>query len=335
MNPKPQELYPLAKRLSRGRKAVTVCIGVVSEGALIGVSDRMLTAQNGEIEFETDQVKMWSFSNSIIALVAGDMSLQSEILHELDIEVKSWIRSDRSKWVAVKDIVKLYCQKVRELRREHAEREILYPLGLDFPSFFSLQNTMDPAIAESLKKRLLEFQLPETLETIFMGIDTHAATDSTGKLKNIPQLYTTYNDRASWLTTVGFGAIGTGRNHAETHLMYSAHWPKKPFSDALLLAYSAKKRAEAAPGVGKGTDMFVIGPGLGHTVQVEKKHLSQLANIYEEGQKKHEATDARTQKKTAELIESVRREYKERREEELKKKLPLPSSDSEMSEPKQ
>lgn len=316
---------------------MTVCVGIVSGGAVIGVTDRMLTAQSGEIEFETDQAKMWSFSNSIVALVSGDISLQSQILHEVDIEVKSWIRADKSKWVMVKEVVNLYCQKFREIRREYAERELLYPLGLDFPTFFSLQHSMKPEIAEDLKTKLIEYELPQTLETIFMGIDTHGPADPTGKLQTVPQLYSTYNDRISWLTTVGFGAIGIGRNHAETYLMYSGHWPQKPFSDSVLLAYSAKRRAEAAPGVGKGTDMVVVGPALGETVKVEDQQIARLAAIYEASQLSHKKIHERTKKQAAELVDKIRLENQEKKKKAEAETEPVssPSSGSEASESKQ
>jgi hypothetical protein len=57
MNRGPQG-FRSQKRLSVGRKAVTVCIGAVADkNTLIGISDRMLTAGDGQIEFETGQVK--------------------------------------------------------------------------------------------------------------------------------------------------------------------------------------------------------------------------------------------------------------------------------------
>jgi hypothetical protein len=260
---------------------VTVCIGAIADrGMLVGISDRMMTAQNGEIEFETGQAKMWSFSNSIVALVAGDVSLQSEILHQVDIEVKDWIRKDKAKWVNVKDVANLYCHKFREVRREKAEREILYPLGLDFPSFFSLQASMSADIRTDLASKLTEYELSQPLETIFMGMDNDGPVNlDDGKRPNYAQLYTTYNDKLSWLTTIGFAAIGIGRNHAESYFMYSGHWPNKTLDETMLLAYSAKKRAEAAPGVGKGTDVVVVGPRLGEMVKIEDAHIAKLEDL--------------------------------------------------------
>jgi hypothetical protein len=42
--------------------------------------------------------------------------------------------------------------------------------------------------------------------------------------------------------------------------MLAGHSPFSSSPETLLLTYLAKKRSEIAPGVGKGTDMFIIGP---------------------------------------------------------------------------
>jgi hypothetical protein len=80
---------------------VTVCVAAIAERyRLIGVSDRMLTA--GDVEFEPEQSKLWMFSNSMAALIAGDMSIQTQIFRELDIEVKRRILATPNDWVSVR-----------------------------------------------------------------------------------------------------------------------------------------------------------------------------------------------------------------------------------------
>ena len=41
--------------------------------------------------------------------------------------------------------------------------------------------------------------------------------------------------------------------------MFARQTINSPFAETFLLVYSTKKGAEAAPGVGVGTDMFTIG----------------------------------------------------------------------------
>jgi hypothetical protein len=59
----------------------------------------------------------------------------------------------------------------------------------------------------------------------------------------------------------------------------------RPLPETLLLVCSAKKRTEAAPGVGVGTDMFMIGPLLGSFSTVREDVLGGIADIYQETQK--------------------------------------------------
>jgi hypothetical protein len=292
---------------------VTVCVAAVAEkSTLIGVSDRMLTAGNGDIEFEPEQGKFWVFSPAIVALSSGDATIQAELLKQTHKPVKDWIVAAPDQWVNVKDVASLYCQKFRELRRERAEAAILTPLGLDIPSFLANQATMERELVNRIADRLLDWEFPDVLEAIFMGIDNDGPVNEKGEKLNYIQLYATYYDKLSCFNTVGFAAIGIGKSHAESQITFTGHWPLKPFDETLLLAYAAKKRAEAAPGVGKNTDMLVIGPGIGSTLKVEDKHLKELDQIYQKSRAASIKAVGIAQKETKSFVERVRAEYTER-----------------------
>jgi hypothetical protein len=135
---------------------VTVCIAAMAEkNTLIGVSDRMLTAGNGDIEFEPEQGKFWVISPAIIALSAGDSAIQGELLKQTHNQVKDWIVAAPDNWVSVKSVASLYCQKFCELRREHAEAAVLAPLGLDIQSYLANQSTMERELVNRIADRLL------------------------------------------------------------------------------------------------------------------------------------------------------------------------------------
>jgi|SRR5713226_3292794 len=57
----------------------------------------------------------------------------------------------------------------------------------------------------------------------------------------------------------GFCAIGTGHRQFEAEFMFKEFTRDWPWERALILMYSAKKRAEVSPGVGRTTDFFMIG----------------------------------------------------------------------------
>jgi hypothetical protein len=305
---------------------VTVCLAAIAEKSMIiGISDRMLTAGGGEIEFEPEQGKYWVFSPSIIALISGDATIQGELMKQVHIEVKSWINADPKKWVRVKDVASLYCQKFRELRREWAEAEILHPLGLDIPSFPSSQTSMSSDVVAKIGDRLLSYEFPSTLEVIFMGMDQDGPLNDKSEQLNYTQLYVTYNDRLSWLTTVGFAAIGIGKSHAESQFTFTGHWPLKPFYETLLLAYAAKKRAEAAPGVGKSTDILAVGPNLGESRKVEDVHMKELDKIYQKSRGTSSKATEKAKIETKAFVERVKAEA-EKVKAETKAKESLPEN---------
>jgi hypothetical protein len=291
---------------------------MANKSTLIGASDRMLTA--GDVEFEPDQYKIWQFSSAIVALVAGDYALQSEILKRVDIEIKRRINEDPKTWVSVKEVGTAYCKKYRDLLREHAEAEILSPLGLDINTFLKRQGRMRPELVESIAEKLTKFQFPSLLETIFIGTDNDGPLGDDGEKLTYAQIYATEGDKLASLTTVGFAAIGIGKPHAESQFMFSGHSPNRPFSDTMLLTYAAKKRAEVAPGVGKTTDMVVIGPGLGTLLKVEDAHLEKLDKIYQKSRVEASKAVERAKLETAKLLEAVRKEYAERAEKKENKK---------------
>src|SRR6185503_16702737 len=68
---------------------------------------------------------------------------------------------------------------------------------------------------------------------------------------------------------------------AQSQLMFAKHWRGRPLAETLLLTYSAKKHAEVAPGVGKDTDMVIVGPRLGDNVSPMGAHvMDELERVY-------------------------------------------------------
>jgi hypothetical protein len=311
MYPKLHQKYPVDKieRFDDRRKDMTVCVAAIADRTmLIGVADRMLTA--GDVEFEPEQAKIWQFSPAIFALVSGDSAIQTEILKRVDTEVKNKIASDPKTWVNVKDVVDLYCRRYRDVRRESAEAEILAPLGLDFPSFFEKQSQMHSDFVTNIANRLSEYEFDSTMETLVIGKDFDGPVNmQTGEKLVYSHLYSTDKDKSACFTNVGFAAIGIGKFHAESQFMFSGHWSARSFDDTLLLSYAAKKRAEAAPGVGKATDIVLIGPLLGNSVKVKDEHIAELDKIYQKSRRANERAIKAAQNETKAFVARVRPQY--------------------------
>jgi len=80
--------------------------------------------------------------------------------------------------------------------------------------------------------------------------------------------------------------------------MFSRHTPSADIDETLSLIYSAKKRAEVAPGVGKDTDMFIVGPQLGSAYSFLPEIVDDLDEIY----KKYAAQELVIQEKAREEV---------------------------------
>lgn len=144
----------------------------------------------------------------------------------------------------MKTIADLYYASFERIKRTCAERAILHPLGLDLATLTGLQGEL----GIRLSSEVLNFQMPE-IEALITG------RDDTG-----PHIYRVSNQGTSCQDWVAFASIGVGADHANSQLMFAGHNRHRDFAPTLFLVYSAKKRAEVAPGVGKATDMFFIEP---------------------------------------------------------------------------
>jgi len=242
---------------------VTVCIAARSVAMIIAASDRMLTS--GDIQFEPSAgMKLTQLTNSIFAMTSGDSLLQTEIAIRVGAEVYERIHRQPENWWLVSDVADVYVKHYNEVRRKRAENEVLAPLGLDGPSFLSAQRTMSRQLVTQLATELMNYEVP-AVSAIFGGCDL------TGS-----HIYTVRDGVATCADSVGFAAIGIGGRHASSQFMFARHAWNSPFPDTLLLTYVAKRRAEVSPGVGRGTDMAVVGPVVGTLTSVAPDIIEKL-----------------------------------------------------------
>ena len=247
---------------------MTVCVAAIcGPGTVFGASDRMLTA--GDVQFEPTQPKIWQLTTSIAVMVAGDSSLQVEILQAVGKDVKTRIEAEPTNWWMVKDAAELYSQHYCEIRCKRSQRTILSRFGLDHGTFISRQQQMSEVLVRQLATELIKFSMP-SVSAIFAGVDP-AGT----------HIYVADDANIECLDTVGFAAIGIGRWHANSQFMFAEHDGRKPYPETLLLTYAAKKRAEVSPGVGEGTDMFAIGPFLGSYINISPEAVDELERMYQ------------------------------------------------------
>lgn len=230
---------------------MTVCIAAIYDNkSILGVSDRMLTG--GDIQFEPPTPKIFNITNSIAILTAGDSSMQAQLVQKAYEYAADRVTADPGKWLSVKEVAYFYRNSYIEIRREAAERTILSPYGLTSETFISKQKDMSPELVKDIAYRLENFALvDEDVATIIAGIDDD------------PHIFVIVNDRVVCADRIGFAAVGSGSNHANSHFMLSGYSAGASETKALLTIHRAKKKSEVSPGVGEQTDMFVIGPNPG------------------------------------------------------------------------
>lgn len=246
---------------------MTTCIAAkCGEGVIFGAADRMKTA--GDIQFEPSTPKIIPLTSSIAIMIAGDAALHAEIVQDLWNSVSIRIKEEPTNWLKVKDLAYLYSHFYNLCKLKRAENTILTPLGLNRDSFITRQHEMSQEFVTTLSKELLSYNLPYAA-VIITGIDDEGA-----------HIYVVHGDQLSCMDTIGFASIGIGSRHAESQLMLARHSVNSPLPETLLLTYSAKKRSEVSPGVGKETDMFMIGPNLGSFTTLNPDVMKKLDDEY-------------------------------------------------------
>ncbi|MCI0618955.1 hypothetical protein L0244_38775, partial [bacterium] len=275
-------------------QSVTVCIAARSFSAVFLVSDRMITS--GDIQFEPPVAKIFFLTSSIAIMAAGDSAFHTEIMKDVVKEVNDRVVAEPDNWWLVKDIVDIYIKYRNVAKLKRSEATILAPLNLDRNSWLINQKIMDSNLIESIARDLIAFDLPE-VSVIIAEIDN---------LQNNPttHIYSIHNDYISCDDSIGFRAIGSGARHAESQFMLTGHaWNSGPHATAAL-AYRAKKDAEIAPGVGKGTDMYMIA-GLGNSSQVRPNIQEKMEREYQKMKKKYVKIQDELNKEVKRYVDSL------------------------------
>jgi hypothetical protein len=90
--------------------------------------------------------------------------------------------------------------------------------------------------------------------------------------------------------------------------MFAEHVKQRSMSETLMLVYTAKKRAEVAPGVGEKTDMVVIGPGLGSLTGVAAPVMKELEKTYCKAKIEAEKVRKNANSKISHYLQEILRE---------------------------
>jgi hypothetical protein len=215
-----------------------------NNGTLFFAADRMLT--RGTVQTEPQSAKIYNFDAPlpVTVLWAGSPTLFAEVLNPC----LSIAKKHPSKYTTIEAYVDLYCSTYTGAIGKRAERAILGRLGMTRTDLVS--NKVSNDRAKYLIQAVTEYQLgiDETVEVILAGHDDAG-----------PHIWRIYDGAPACHDVEGFAAIGIGADHADSQLRFAGFTKSASPSEALILAYLAKRRAELSPGVGKATDLCMRG----------------------------------------------------------------------------
>ena len=239
-------------------------------------------------------------------MLAGDTALFTEVALRVFPVVGERIRKEPKHWWSVNDVAELYVQHLKAARLKRSDTAILAPLGLDHNSFIKRQQEMLPELATRIANQVQAFD-PGSVQAIIAGVDPTGA-----------HIYVATDAELDCHDHVGFASVGVGAWHANSQLMFGEHAKSDPLPATLLLVYSAKKRAEVAPGVGRNTDMFLIS-GLGGHVPVAPNVIQELEAIYQREKERIKEAEATGRVETQEYVERLVKEAGEKASENKQK----------------
>ena len=251
---------------------MTICLGALCAGAdgtdaaaVVVASDRMVT-MGGITEFEHEVPKVTQIGDRIVALAAGDALRGAQLINELRRDVHHGAQQ-------LQNVAATAAALYAALRRQQIESEILSPRGITMQQFYQgLQQAMLPQLVINIDNLIGTFNY--NLEVLIAGAD-----DSGAHLYAITNPGGSYDD----FQPIGYAAIGSGALHAVQSLIGMRQTPLRCLHETVFNVYASKRRAEAAPGVGRETDVVIIQANA--ITRVEQPVLQQLDTLYQEYQR--------------------------------------------------
>ncbi len=213
------------------------------------------------IEYEHAVPKMAATSTSsvaAVAMIAGDTLIARRMTDEV-------VASSGATEVA--GIAHELAAKYGAVRQIRMEETHLWPRGLTLNNFYQAHQSLQPQIVAMIDAGLKDYNLG--VEVLLAGVDASGG-----------HIFTVMNPGGTerlW-DIIGYTAIGSGGIHATQAMIGYGHAASADYHETVFRAYAAKRRAEAAPGVGHDTDMGVISATGIHWLSTDE--LNQLGAIY-------------------------------------------------------
>lgn len=259
MTLKPRGLCTYQKRLSVGRKAVTICVAALAASykAIVCVADKALSYQE-QIQWDSDGSKMITINPSgTLLMFSGDELPISKMTAALYAKGKElWYKQRPS-------IVKICEDQYKGVLDELVEGTYLTPRLLKRTDYTAaITGTSINSYIKDLAEQIAAFN-PQC-DLLVCGFDS-LGTPFILDIKT-PGI-------ASDMTMTGFQAVGIAWDKAVARLLFSEHKRTHSIERSLYDAFDAKAFAEMSQGVGYAWDAMVILENGFHEVPEDIKKL--------------------------------------------------------------
>ena len=249
---------------------MTQLIGVICEDGkrVITVSDRMVSTTDMTLAFEHPHMKALPISERAVVLTAGTVH-EPDLIKQAKEEAKG-----KDRIIEIAEVLKEVYQEIRE---KHVIDEILRPqAGIkSFAEWHGKQRSLHDGIVMDLNNGIARYELG--LSLLLAGVDDRGHLIRIGD----PGTYRSYDN-------LSYCCMGMGDRHADNVFAWYKYSQALPLTDALYIAFEAKKKAEMAGGVGRSTDILIIdNKGI---KSVKPDTLKALEEVYHDRETRAERT---------------------------------------------
>jgi 20S proteasome alpha/beta subunit len=243
---------------------MTICIAAIcdQQKAIVVASDKMLTADFYDLQFEQPDPKFEALGESCVGLTAGDADAHIELFRAIRKNIADW------KSPEVEMIAEMVKDQFVYLRKKRAEAYVLQPRGITLNQFYSgafiRDNPNEWVLGVDREIRNFRYRV----EILIAGVDISGA-----------HIYSVEDPGVTYcFDGLGYATIGSGERHAFNSIVDNHYNINLGIKQTVYLIYEAKKRAEHAPGVGQAVEIAIVTRN--GITQLDESQKSQLEKIY-------------------------------------------------------
>ncbi len=237
---------------------MTICIAAIAkeknEEFIVFSTDHMITTAMGQ--FEHSIFKYKQLNGHTVAMLAGDPLIFEELVELKDNNVD---------FETIKNEI---FDNFKKKRQQIIQNEIFNVYGIDQDFVIeSLKREVPNVYIDAILRQVADFKLDTAI--LLVGVDN-----------GIAKIVEINAENMASFRDMNFHAIGSGNIQAVNTLLFQKHDKCDNLLATLYNVYKAKRNAEVLQGVGKETELLILGEET--YLKINGKNMSILKKIYDE-----------------------------------------------------